>query len=172
MISSRSVLWVIFSLLCLMVAGRLSVDIGEDMPVSAQTLVVLLLAYFSKAKEVVVTYVFYFMLGALGLPMFANGASGMEVLFGNSGGFLFGFAIAAFYVTIFKKDADSILCLIYLMSAGTGIILIIGFLRLTYLKSAAIAWQYGVFPFLPGALIKIVLGAFLVKWVLSRQVVE
>ena len=44
----------------------------------------------------------YLLLGALGLPVFARGAAGVGVLFGTTGGFLFGYLLSALIVGLLR----------------------------------------------------------------------
>ena len=47
----------------------------------------------------------YLLLGAFGLPVFAKGAAGIAVLFGNTGGFLFGYLLSALVVGSLRDPA-------------------------------------------------------------------
>lgn len=44
----------------------------------------------------------YLLLGAFGLPVFAKGAAGIGALFGNTGGFLFGYLLSAVVVGLLR----------------------------------------------------------------------
>lgn len=48
----------------------------------------------------------YLLLGAFGLPVFAKGAAGIGALFGTTGGFLFGYLLAAIVVG-FLRDPEA-----------------------------------------------------------------
>ena len=52
-----------------------------------------------------VTVILYLLLGAFGLPVFAKGSSGVGTLFGTTGGFLFGYLLAALLVG-FLRDPE------------------------------------------------------------------
>jgi biotin transport system substrate-specific component len=47
----------------------------------------------------------YLLLGAFGLPVFAKGAAGIGTLLGNTGGFLFGYLLAAIVVGLLRDPA-------------------------------------------------------------------
>jgi biotin transport system substrate-specific component len=161
----RSLLKIIFALLCLVLAGRITLYLGSDIPVSAQTFAVLCLAYFFHVKETLSLYGLYWGLGILGLPVFADGASGWSTLSGNSGGYIFGFGLAALYIAYFHPLPQRLSKIALSMFVGTLLIMGVGFLRLAQLTDVGVAWTYGIQPFIIGALIKGVLGVLLLAWI-------
>ncbi|MBI2139573.1 biotin transporter BioY [Candidatus Woesearchaeota archaeon] len=75
-------------------------------PITLQTLMVLLSGAMLGPGYGALSMVIYLLLGALGLPVFAGGGSGIASLFGPSGGYLFSYPIAAFAVGyLAKKNA-------------------------------------------------------------------
>ncbi len=138
-------------------------------PISGQSFAVLLVAGILGLKRGVGALAFYVFLGVLGLPIFADGASGLDVLMSGSGGFLIGFIAAAFGVAYRMSKLQfrpiSFLKSLYLMTFGTAIILFFGIGRLTQLYGFEKALEYGFFPFWQGALIKILLGAIVLFFV-------
>jgi biotin transport system substrate-specific component len=106
-------------------------------PISGQSFAVLLVAGVLGLKRGVGTVALYVLLGVLGLPIFADGASGLDVLMGGSGGFLIGFVAAAFGVGYRLSKLPfrpvSLMKSLYLMTFGTAIILFFGIGRLTNL---------------------------------------
>ena len=137
-------------------------------PISGQSFAVLLVAGIFSLKRGVGAVALYVLLGALGLPIFADGESGTDVLLGGSGGFLIGFIAAAFGVgyRMSKLPARpsgfrpiSFTKVLYLMTFGTAIILFFGIGRLSTLYGFEKALEYGFYPFWQGALVKILLGA-------------
>ena len=140
--------------------------IATDIPGTWQTFAVLIFAACTNRWIGSLAVILYLVIGGLGLPVFADGNSGWEILAGNSGGYLYGFVIGAFVVgwlqelnwhSFLRKSLLSMLI-------GTAIILSVGTLHLASLIGFEKAWLYGVYPFLLGALIKIILGAFGGLW--------
>ncbi|MBS7655196.1 biotin transporter BioY [Candidatus Bathyarchaeota archaeon] len=132
-------------------------------PITLQTLFVYLagdiLGELGALSQIV-----YILLGALGLPVFARGRGGVEVLIGPTGGYLMGFAAAAFIIgklTRFKH-AQTFVWFIFSNIIGTIVIYCFGIFQLSIwfgsLKKAII---FGVFPFLIGDLIKAWLAAYI-----------
>ena len=64
-------------------------------PFTLQTLAVLVIGATYGASRGAITMAVYAVVGVLGFPVFAGGASGSEVLLGATGGFILGFIFAA-----------------------------------------------------------------------------
>ena len=65
-------------------------------PMTLQTLAVLMVGLTAGSRLGAAAVIAYLIEGAMGLPVFANGAAGLPVLMGPTGGFLFGFVAMAF----------------------------------------------------------------------------
>jgi biotin transport system substrate-specific component len=109
--------------------------------------------------------IIYVLLGAIGLPVFAGFKAGIGVLFGPTGGYLFGFIITSYIIgkiIELKKEKDIIY---YFLAGGIGIIIIYisGITQLSLVTGIGIkkALMVGVFPFLPGDILKIIAASFI-----------
>lgn len=146
----------------LALASQISFDIPmTEIPLTMQSLVVLLIAMILGRFGGTLTILLYLLLGTLGLPVFAGGASGWDTITGNTGGYLIGFVLAT-YVLGYLADKsldNSFWKLITLMTLGTAIIIALGVLRLYYTFGFEKALEYGFYPVLPGAIVKIIIGA-------------
>ena len=67
-------------------------------PITLQTLAVLLSGAMLGAYYGALSMIIYLALGALGLPVFAGGSSGIGALLGPTGGYLFSYPIASFVI--------------------------------------------------------------------------
>ncbi|MBI2124403.1 biotin transporter BioY [Candidatus Pacearchaeota archaeon] len=67
-------------------------------PITLQTLMVLLSGAMLGAYYGALSMIIYLILGAIGLPVFAGGGSGVGALTGPSGGYLFSYPVAAFAI--------------------------------------------------------------------------
>src|SRR3989344_5830887 len=67
-------------------------------PITLQTLVVLLAGAVLGSTYGALAMILYVLVGALGLPVFAGGGSGVGALLGPTGGYLFSYFIAAFFI--------------------------------------------------------------------------
>src|SRR3989344_519623 len=67
-------------------------------PITLQTLMVLLSGAMLGPYYGALSMIIYLLLGAIGLPVFAGGSSGVGALLGPSGGYLFSYPVAAFAI--------------------------------------------------------------------------
>lgn len=136
-------------------------------PMTLQTLVVLVIGAAYGWRLGVATVVAYLVVGAAGVPLFAGPSGGLAPLFGATAGFLFGFVVAAFITGwLGERGWDrSIIHMFVAMTIGHVVILSMGLVWLAYGRKLGIekAWAVGVGPFLAGAVVKTVLGALLVS---------
>jgi biotin transport system substrate-specific component len=99
----------------------------------------------------------YIALGAAGAPVFAGAACGLAALFGPTGGYLAGFAAAAFMTGTLKKFSDGNFALtLALFCLAALVILFSGSLWLKVCLHLAwpAAFKLGMIPFLAGDLFK------------------
>lgn len=133
----------------------------SPVPITLQTLFCLLAGAVLGKYGGALSQLFYILLGAAGLPVFSKGASGIGVLAGPTGGYIFGFVAGAYICGLFAKKDKIILG----MAAGTlaiyapGLVQLKFVTRLSWLK----AFSAGVLPFIPGGIIKIMVGAGVYK---------
>jgi biotin transport system substrate-specific component len=79
----------------LFLAALSQVAIGYPVPTTLQTLGVLLIGLTFGFRMAAATLALYLLEGAAGLPVFAKFSSGYATLIGPTGGYLFGFLLAA-----------------------------------------------------------------------------
>ena len=73
---------------------------------SAQTFGVMLAGLILQPRLATLIQALYLLVGALGLPVFAGGASGIEILIGPGGGYLWGFVIGAYVTAVVIRKAE------------------------------------------------------------------
>ena len=78
--------------LLLAIAANISIP-TYPVPFSLQSLAVLLVGAFLGRKLATITLLQYLFVGALGLPVFANGSGGIAALISPSAGYLYGFVV-------------------------------------------------------------------------------
>jgi biotin transport system substrate-specific component len=134
-------------------------------PITMQTFAVLVIGMAYGARLGGATVLLYLAQGAAGLPVFAGTPEkglGLAYMAGPTGGYLLGFLVAAFVVGwLAERGWDrSVIRTLAAMVLGTAIIFAAGVLWLGTL----IGWDkpvldFGLYPFLPGAVFKIGLAA-------------
>jgi biotin transport system substrate-specific component len=159
----RHLLVVAAGCLALIAGARLGFPLpGTDVPQTGQTLAVLLVGALAGPVPGTAAVAVYLLAGVAGLPVFADGGSGIDAVTGPTGGFLVTFlpaAAAAGHLTRRLVTAPGSRwrrgALLWLALAGChALILLGGWLRLSLLLGPADAFAAGVAPFLYGAAAK------------------
>lgn len=167
---NRDTLMVGLGLLLVCLGAMVSIDLpwkGGGIPVTGQSLAVLVVGFVLGRKLGLLVIAIYLIAGLAGLPVFAKGASGIGTLLGGSGGFLYGFLVGGYVCGALQENGfgGSFAEVLIVMAIGTALILICGIAQLTFLYGLEKALEYGFWPFWPGAIIKIILGAAIVYFV-------
>lgn len=134
---------------------------GSPVPVSAQTLAVLVVGFLLGSAPGAGALLIYLAAGAAGLPVFADGAAGFEHLLGPTGGYLLGFGAGA--AVAGRAPEASWSGRILLLLAAHGAIFALGVPWLAVFVGATKAVTAGLLPFLPGALVKSLLAWLLLE---------
>ena len=133
----------------------------SPVPMTLQPLAVLIVGGLLGATAGVSALALYLALGALGLPVFAAGGSGVLHLIGPTGGYLLAFPVAAGVTGALVRPApSSVLRVLLACALGMVIIHAGGVAQLALLGgNPTLAFQVGFIPFLTGDLLKVGLGA-------------
>ena len=132
-------------------------------PMTLQTLAILVLCAVSGLRLGVATIGTYLAVGAAGLPVFAGTPQlgiGIAYMVGPTGGYLVGFIAAALllgYGVKYGLDRKNFACLI-MMSAAIALIYLCGYIWLGALIGYKTAFTAGVAPFIIGDMLKVVLA--------------
>ncbi len=135
----------------------------SPVPVTGQTFAVLMIGALLGARRGSLAMLAYIIEGAGGLPVFALGRGGFAVLFGPTGGYLIGF-VAAAYITgsLAERGWDRrIGTTVLAMVFGNAAIYTFGLLWLSLLIGSNGVLALGLYPFVAGDLLKIILAAIL-----------
>ncbi len=132
-------------------------------PITMQTLVVLVLGIAYGWRLGTATLALYLVEGAVGLPVFAGGwgeGGGFHHLYGPTAGYLFGFVAAAGLCGhLAERGWDrSMVRSAAAMILGNLVIYALGLAWLAFQIGPSAAIQYGLLPFLVGDALKIALG--------------
>ena len=165
----RSATVVLVGSLLLTLSAKIQVPFWP-VPMTMQTFAIMVLAAAFGARLGLATTLFYLAQGAAGLPVFAGTPEkgiGLAYMMGPTGGYLVGFAIAA-YVIGWDR---SILRLGTAMLAGHVLVFVPGYIWLAYLIGPDKAWTFGVMPFLAASVFKTALAALVVPaaWQLTPR---
>ena len=167
--------------ICMLSPIDIDIKFGTVVPISLQSLVVLLVpALVGKSRGCTSVFVYLVMGGFLNLPVFAKGSSGRDVLFGEtSGGFLWAFLVGAFWSGSFLESSSHRISFKEWMCCfliGHTIILTLGFLWIRIANPSLIS-SFSVFqkdlllPLLPGLFCKSLIGAVLAS-IANQQLIQ
>jgi biotin transport system substrate-specific component len=135
----------------------------SPVPITLQVLFIFLAGAMLGARWGSMSVMIYLLLGIIGLPVFSGGSSGIGVLFGPTGGYLVGFALAAFVIGLFsdKWGTSGVLRNMLFMSAGLLVIYLLGAAYMVHVARISVesAILLGVAPFIPGDLLKLVFSS-------------
>jgi biotin transport system substrate-specific component len=157
--------------------GQLYVPVNEYVPLTLQTFGVLFTGALLGAWRGVAATSLYLLIGIVGFPVFAAGADGIhrsgldtilsleggQLVLGATGGYLVGFVVASAVVgSLAERGWDRrIGSSIAAMLIGSTIIYAFGvsWLALAADLGAADALAFGLWPFLPGDIVKLLVAA-------------
>ena len=133
----------------------------SPVPVTGQTFGVLLVGSALGARRGAAAALAYLAEGCSGLPVFAGGAAGAQVLAGPTGGYLLGFVPGALLCgALAERGWDRRpIPTVASMALGNIAILVPGLLWLSRFVGMEHALPLGLFPFIPGDVVKIALAA-------------
>lgn len=170
--------------------GQLFVPVNEYVPLTLQTFGVIFTGALLGARRGLSATGLYLLIGIVGIPVFAAGADGVHrsglgtivgvadgrLMLGATGGYLLGFLVASAAVGgLAERGWDRrIGRSIVAMCIGTAIVYLCGviWLALAADLTAADALTFGLWPFLPGDVLKLLVAAGLLPlgWrLLSRR---
>ena len=166
------------ALIALSAQVSLHIPIGP-VPITGQTFAVLLVGAVLGPRLGALAAALYIGEGIAHLPVYAGGASGWGVITGSSGGYLLSYPPAAFAVGWLARagwDRRPI-TLAAAMLVGNAIIYVFGLPWLANWMAAhetdpGLVLQWGLIPFIPGDLAKLLLAASLVPagWLALRAI--
>ncbi len=144
-------------------------------PITLQTLAVLLAGATLGSRRSALAMVAYLAEGALGLHFFSGGDAGMGALLGYTAGYLWAFPFAAFVTGLLceRRLERSFLTSVLAMIPGTLIVYAFGVSWLSYFFHISLlkGFYAGMLPFIPGDIFKLLIAAALLPtaWALVKS---
>ncbi|MEJ5256776.1 MAG: biotin transporter BioY [Fervidobacterium sp.] len=125
------------------VGAQISLPIGS-VPITLQMLFVFLTGFLLEPIDAFISMALYLVLGASGIPVFANFSAGLSHLVGPTAGYLWAFPIAALSISYLRKKLSNI----FAGFVGLSVVYSLGWFVLgVYLKNFNKAFLVGVVPF-------------------------
>jgi biotin transport system substrate-specific component len=131
---------------------------GNPVPVTGQTFAVLLSGAALGANRGAAAMLLYILVGMVGMPVFADGKHGVDIVTGATGGYLIGFLAAGWVVGRLAEarfDRTPVKAL-PLFLVGSAIVYAIGVPWLAVSADQSLSWAIsnGFVDFIPGDLVK------------------
>lgn len=133
---------------------------GTPVPVTLQTLAVTLAALTLGGRYGAMSMGLYVLLGMAGVPVYAEASGGWQVVWGATGGYLLGFVLAQPFMAAAARAGTGQLAgwrgVLTALVVGHIVIFALGvtWLKLRMGTEWATALNQGLWPFLPGSLVK------------------
>ncbi len=156
----------------LAVCSQIAIPVGS-VPITAQTLAIAVIALLLPPKDAALTVLLWVVAGGIGLPLFANFKGGFGVLFAPTGGYIYGFILAAWLISrIFRLNRGfSWFWGIVGCTVGMVFVYLFGALQLQALldlDSYAAAFLLGAVPYIFFEPIKMAAALIVVRLVKKR----
>lgn len=150
------------------ICAQISLPFGV-IPFTLQTFAFFLSAAVLGFKNGIICNLIYLFLGIVGLPVFSGFRGGIGIIFGPTGGYLWGFLVSSAVIGLIADRCKKSLIITFLsMILGLSLCYIIGILQYTLLYTDGIggfkaAFITCVLPFIPTDAVKIFLAATICK---------
>ena len=157
--SSSTVILIAVAVAALAISAQIKIPF-YPVPVTMQTLVVLLVGMSYGLRLGAASLASYLVLGAMGAPVFASGA-GLAYMVGPTGGYLAGFFVSAVIMGMLAERgwSQKVFFVAGAMIIGHATIYLMGAGWLSTFIGLEKAITAGVLPFLYGDLLKLVIAA-------------
>ena len=137
----------------------------SPVPITLQTFAVYLTGAVLGSRKGTLALIIYILIGIFGMPVFSQGKSGLPVLVGPTGGYIFGFVLAVFLIgkMIEKSDRITFFRSFSAILAGLVIIYTLGVVQLKFVLGLSLmeALAMGALPYLALEFAKVLIGAYL-----------
>ena len=142
----------------IVISSQIAIPFPGGVPLTLQTWAISLAGMVLGIKNGVFAVIVYILLGAVGVPVFANLTGGIGIIIGPTGGFILSFPLMALTAGIGEKSR-SVIRLIFWLIIGTVINFLAGMLYFSFVMSVSLsaAFTAAVLPFVPFALLRIAL---------------
>lgn len=149
-LSIRDITFIGMGAAILAVFSQFSIPIPfSTVPITLQIPAVILISLIYNQKQSFLSVIIFILLGAVGLPVFANLHGGLNVVLGPTGGYIIGFPLMALIIGYSKKYNNLLLSFI-LSYVAIGVDYLIGVLQLSFVANLSIpaALAAGLYPFI------------------------
>jgi len=169
-IKSSELFWIFSFSILTAISAQISIPV-QPVPFTLQTMIVLLSGAFLGARNGAYSQLLYIALGAVGLPVFADGTMGFARLIGPTGGYLLAFPLSAYLVGFLTGKSQKYVFVVISMFIAELAVIFIGtsYLYATYLQNFVEAVKAGAAIFSVWMAIKVFAAASIYFTVAKKQ---
>lgn len=155
---------------CIM--AQIAIPMPAGVPMTMQTFAITLAGVVLGARGGAISSLIYILIGAVGVPVFANFTGGVQMLVGPTGGFIISFPIMAL-VSGLAVEQNKKWKFVVLLVVAAVLNYVIGVVMFMVLMKATVeaALMACVVPFIPTAIIKLIVGG-MVGLIIRRRLGE
>lgn len=155
------------ALMCIL--APISIPVGS-VPITLANLVVFLSILLLGTKDGTLSCLAYILIGVLGLPVFSNFTSGLGVVLGPTGGYIFGYILTCLVSGIFVEKCRNKKIRILGLLLGLVISYLVGTLWYSYITKMDffVSLLVCVVPFVIIDIVKIVIALLLSDMIVKR----
>lgn len=148
----------------IVIMAQIAIPMPLGVPMTMQTFAVTLAGIILGPKYGALSTFIYMLLGAIGLPVFANFTGGFQSLVGPTGGFILSFPLMAYIIglgTEYRRKWEGAFILGILL--GTTLNFVCGTLMFCFLtkSSLLVGFSTCTLPFIPATILKAILASIL-----------
>lgn len=150
------------AIICVISPFAIAIPVSP-VPISLATLAIYLTVMILGWKDGTISVLLYVLIGLVGVPVFTGFNGGAGKILGPTGGYIIGYVFLAFVSGFFINDSRNYYFeKLFGMLLGTVVLYVFGSLWLAKQSnmSLAAAFTVGVFPFIIGDVIKMVVALF------------
>lgn len=150
------------------IVSQLSIPMPTGVPLTLQSFIIPLVGVLLGAKKGTIATCVYILIGAIGVPVFANFSSGFGAILGPTGGFIISFPILAYTAGIGYKKSKPVFFLFLSLGAIINYTVGLFFFKFVTEYDLITSFVYSVLPYIPTTIIKIVLLTLLSEKIKNR----
>lgn len=148
----------------IIIMAQIAIPMPLGVPMTMQTFAITLAGIVLGSKKGAASSLIYLLLGAVGLPVFANFRGGLQMLVGPTGGFIISFPIMAYFIGIgaeYRYKCKGFFTTFLVL--GTIANYLIGTLMFCFITHSTFTAGFTacVLPFIPTTVIKAILASIL-----------
>lgn len=156
----------------LAIMAQMAIPMPSGVPVTLQTFAVALIGVVLLSRQAAAAVVVYILIGAVGVPVFANLNAGLAAIAGKTGGFIWGFVFLALFCgtgSTFSKKIPGILMGIF----GLIICHFLGITQFSILSGMGMkeSFIFVSFPYLLKDILSVII-AYVVGWQVRKLLLK